>query len=77
MEFVGVEKETEKYAWVNYSGYKGIITQQKQKKFLCVGGEFAGLYKCWAQTTGQGYIEFNNAGRSKNHTMIYVHESLL
>lgn len=77
MEFINIDRETEKYAWVNYSGYKGAITQDKQKKFLCVGGEFAGLHKCRAQTRGQGYIEFNNAGRSKTHTMIYVHESLL
>lgn len=70
-------RETDKYAIFNISYGGSHSNETKEKKFLCIGGPFAGEYKSWSQIYDLKYHSFNSSGGNPGHTMVYIHKSIL
>ena len=81
-----IVKETPTYVLVDYNNPTDqyICAPTKEKKFLCIGGPFAGQLKASVQVTGY-YMGFNRAdakgiGRKLGRRMlsrIWVYDELL
>jgi len=73
-----ITKETDKYVWVKPIDFPHQYKEDRYRKFLCVGGPFDKQMKAWVQFEHfDDYYQFNNAGRSKHTSAVYIHKDIL